>query len=209
VALLDLALTHRSQSAANYERLEFLGDATLGYVISEWLYKAFPRSPESELHDMRVAIVQQRTLAVVAREIDLGQHLRLGPGVRSSGGHRNESILADTLEAIIGAVLQDGGIESARTVIGRLFSSHLERADPGLGKDAKTELQEWLQARGMALPRYSVRAQTGDDHAPRFEVACIVDALGVEAVAEGSSRREAEKLAARRVLDRIVSHADG
>jgi len=172
-------------------------------VVSDWLYKAFPRSPESDLHDMRVALVQQRTLARLAREIDLGDHVVLGPGVRSSGGHRNESILADSLEALIGAVMLDGGIEAARTLIEKLFEVQLERARPGVGKDAKTELQEWLQARGMALPRYAVRARTGDDHAPRFEVSCAVDGFGMEEVAEGSSRREAEKLAARRMLDRV------
>jgi len=204
-ALFELALTHRSQSSASYERLEFLGDAVLGFLIADWLYQAFPRSPESELHDMRVGLVQQRTLAEVAREIDLGRHLLLGPGVRSGGGHRNESILADALEAIIGAVLLDGGIDAARTLISKLFDSRLERARPGLDKDPKTELQEWLQARGMAIPRYTVRAQTGDAHAPRFEVSCAVDALGVETIADGASRREAEKLAARRVLERIAA----
>jgi ribonuclease-3 len=201
--LLVQALTHRSHGNVNNERLEFLGDAALGHVVSEWLYGGFPAAPESDLTLMRAGLVRRTTLAAIAREIDLGAHVRLGSGERRSGGHRRESILADALEAVLGAVLLDGGIEALRAVVVRLFGSHLATVADSPRKDAKTLLQEWLQARGRELPRYTLVRQTGDSHAPRFHVACRIDDLGVEGDGEGGSRREAEQAAAQCALSRL------
>ncbi len=198
--LLTLALSHRSHGALNNERLEFLGDATLGFVVADWLYDTFPRAKESELTLMRASLVRKRTLASVARQIDLGRFLLLGQGERSSGGHRRESILADGMEAIIGAVLKDGGIAAASGVLRKLFADRVAAIDPSGGKDPKTRVQEWLQARGHELPRYEVLEQTGDAHAPSFRVACHIEELQIAVEAVGSSRREAEKAAAREAL---------
>ena len=200
---MTLALTHRSHGSQNNERLEFLGDAVLGYVVSEWLFRDFTSARESDLTLMRASLVQRRTLSIVARELDLGAEVRLGAGERASGGHARESILADTFEAIVGSILLDAGIEAARAVIERLFAAHRSDVGATLAKDAKTELQEWLQARGFDLPRYRVAVQSGDAHAPRFEVVCSVAALGVEASGEGGNRRDAEKASARLALERL------
>ena len=196
-------MTHRSHGSANNERLEFLGDAVLGYVVSEWLFRDFPAAQESDLTLMRASLVQRTQLAIVARELDLGAEVRLGAGERASGGHRRESILADTLEAIVGGIALDSGIESARAVIERLFAAHRPNAGATVAKDAKTELQEWLQGRGHELPQYRVAAQSGDAHAPRFVVTCAVAALGIETNGEGGSRREAEKASARLALEQL------
>lgn len=207
--LLELALTHRSSGTLNNERLEFLGDAALGHVVSELLFRDFPRASESDLTLMRANLVRRSMLAAVARDIDLGTELRLGTGERRSGGHRRDSILADALEALFGAVLLDAGIDALRAVVERLFTVHLRDIDRAISKDAKTLLQEWLQARGLELPQYRVRGQSGDAHAPRFDVVCRVDAFALEAGADGGSRREAEQNAARSVLDELTRTHDG
>ena len=187
----------------NNERLEFLGDAVLGYVVSEWLYHDFPAARESDLTLLRASLVQRTTLSVVARELDVGADVRLGAGERASGGHRRESILADTLEAIFGGIALDSGIEPARAVIQRLFAAHRPTTGTAIAKDAKTELQEWLQGRGIELPQYRVATQSGDAHAPHFVVVCALPSLGVEASGEGGSRREAEKASARAALEKL------
>jgi ribonuclease-3 len=201
--LLTLALSHRSYGAINNERLEFLGDAALGFVVADWLYEKYPGAKESELTLMRASLVRRRTLAAVARHINLGSHLRLGAGERSSGGHRRESILADALEALLGAAFKDGGLPAVNTVIARLFADRLGTVDPTGRKDPKTQVQEWLQGRGYDLPRYEVVEQSGDAHAPSFRVACVVGALSLRIEAVAGSRRDAEKAAAREVLAQI------
>lgn len=198
--LLAQALSHRSSGPDNNERLEFLGDAALGLVIAEWLFDEYPADPESELTLRRAHLVRRKTLAAIAREIDIGSNVRLGAGERASGGHRRESILADTVEAILGAVLKDGGIEGVRRVVTSLFAGRLGDIDSATVKDPKTRLQEWLQARGHALPLYTVVTQTGDAHAPSFRVQCAIEALDVRVEGTAGSRRDAEKAAAREAL---------
>ncbi len=202
--LLLQALTHRSHSSRHNERLEFLGDAALGYVIANWLYRAHQGAREQDLTLMRANLVKGETLTAIAREIDLGECLRLGQGEKRSGGHQRASILADTLEAVFGAVLEDGGIEAARSVIERLFAARLESAGNIGGKDPKTQLQEHLQGRRLPLPVYVVVAQEGDAHEPRFTVECQVAALSITGRGEASSRRDAEKVAAQAVLAQLV-----
>jgi ribonuclease-3 len=206
--LLALALTHRSHGAPHNERLEFLGDATLGYVAAERLYRQHPCATEHELTLMRVSIVERQVLADVARDIDLGSHLTLGSGAASSGGHRRDSILANTLEAVIGAVACDGGVEAARAVVNELFSERIENAQARSSKDPKTRLQELLHTRRIALPRYTVDAQTGDAHDPSFTVECRIAELDLATRGEGRSRREAEKAAALRALELLGSRRD-
>ncbi len=201
--LLDLALTHRSVSGRrNNERLEFLGDAFLGYVAAAELFERHADAKENQLTLLRASLVRGRTLAELARAIGLGEFLRLGSGELKSGGHRRDSILADAVEAVIGAVLLDGGQESARTVVVGLLGDRLERARPGeVRKDPKTRLQEWLQGRGEALPEYEVAQVAGSDHAQTFTVICRVPALGEPISGRGRSRRAAEQQAASHALD--------
>lgn len=206
--LLSQALSHRSHGSNNNERLEFLGDAALGFIVAEWLYDLYPQATESELTLMRASLVRRRSLAAVARQIDLGRFLLLGPGERSSGGHHRESILADALEAVLGAVLKDGGVVAAVAVLRTLFADRIGSIDPSGAKDPKTRLQEWLQARGHELPRYEVIAQQGDAHAPSFRVACAVDSISLAVEAEGGSRRDAEKAAARIALSKLEVAGD-
>ncbi|TVS16135.1 MAG: ribonuclease III [Gammaproteobacteria bacterium] len=201
--LLDLALTHRSVSGRrNNERLEFLGDAFLGYVAAAELFERHAEAKENQLTLLRASLVRGRTLADLARAIGLGEFLRLGSGELKSGGHRRDSILADAIEAVIGAVLLDGGQEAARAVIVGLLGERLERARPGeVRKDPKTRLQEWLQGRGEALPEYEVAEVAGSDHAQTFTVFCRIPALGAPIAGRGRSRRAAEQQAASHALD--------
>jgi ribonuclease III len=202
--LLALALTHRSYGDRNNERLEFLGDAALGLVVSQRLYGIFPAAREQELTLMRAGLVKGESLTEIARGIGLGDHLRLGIGERRSGGHQRPSILANALEAVIGAVLQDGGIEAAADVVERLFRERFDSGRAGLvEKDAKTRLQELLQSRRLELPEYRVMRQEGDAHEPLFTVECAVAALGIYVEARASNRRDAEKQAAQLALDLI------
>lgn len=199
--LLDLALTHRSAAGAHNERLEFLGDAVLGMVAAEVLYARYPAADEGTLSRLRARLVRRETLEEVARGIDLGRYLQLGSGETRSGGHQRGSILANALEAVIGAVFLDGGMTPARELILRLLSGHLANLaiDEDL-RDPKTRLQEFLQAQGQALPVYSVEQVSGSAHDQLFEVICRLDALGLSVRGRGPSRRIAEQQAAEQAL---------
>ncbi len=199
--LLRQALTHRSFGSPNNEQLEFLGDSVLDCAISSRLCQRFPELREGELSRLRASLVRQESLAEIALGIDLGSHLRLGEGELKSGGARRPSILADALEALIGAVFLDAGFEPARAMIERLYQSALDRIDPEKpGKDPKTALQEILQGRHLPLPRYRLLATRGEAHAQEFEVECAVPELGVRTTGIGASRRIAEQQAAERAI---------
>lgn len=196
--LLQQALTHRSHGGRHYERLEFLGDSLLNLTVSDLLYSAHPTAPEGDLSRMRSRLVRDVTLAEIARELDLSQYLRLGHGELRSGGFLRESILADVVEALIGAVYLDGGFETARAMVTSLIGRRLaELPDAEQLKDPKTRLQELLQGRGLDLPEYVVLAESGADHAKRFLVRCSVGDLLPFVEAEAGSRRKAEQAAAR------------
>lgn len=196
-ALLAQALTHRSHSSLNNERLEFLGDSVLNCVVAALLYERFSRLPEGDLSRLRAHLVKEATLSGVASSLGLGEHMRLGEGELKSGGWRRPSILADAMEAIIGAVFIDAGFEAARGVVTRLYAPLLENLDPkSIGKDPKTLLQEYLQGRKLALPEYLLLATEGEAHCQTFRVECRIPALNVRAQGEGGSRRIAEQQAA-------------
>ena len=203
-ALADLALTHRSAGRPNNERLEFLGDALLGAVVAEMLYDAHPRASEGELSRLRAQLVNGQALAALARELELGDGLKLGPGELKSGGFRRDSILADAFEAMIAAVYLDSGYEACREAVRGLFAQRI--ADlPKSSKDAKTRLQEWLQARGLPLPVYELTGSHGEEHAKIFEVSCsVAEPAVLRADASGPSRRAAEQDAAEIVLGRLT-----
>ena len=195
--LLQQALTHRSYSPEHNERLEFLGDSILGCVIARHLYASFPQLSEGELSRLRSNLVKEETLVILARQLRLGDHLRLGEGERKSAGFRRPSILADAVESLFGAVFLDGGFAAAEKVVLELFVPYLEKADlQTLGKDAKTMLQEYLQGRHIALPTYAVVATQGAAHEQSFQVECVIPSLNITAHGEGSSRRNAEQQAA-------------
>jgi ribonuclease-3 len=203
-ALLEAALTHRSAGGPHNERLEFLGDAVLNCVIAKLVFSEFGAADEGDLSRFRASLVSGEALAVIAQEIQLGDQLRLGSGELKSGGFRRKSILADTLEALFGAIYLDGGFAAAERVIERLFVSRLDRLPTAAElKDPKTRLQETLQAQGLPLPSYSVDAVTGEAHNQQFQVACAVDALGLRTIALGPSRRRAEQAAAQLLLDEL------
>jgi ribonuclease-3 len=201
---LQLALTHRSHGATNNERLEFLGDSILNFVIGEALFKKFPEAKEGQLSRLRSQMVKGETLAHLAREFALGECLVLGEGEMKSGGHRRDSILADTVEGIIGAIYLEAGLETCRE---RLHSWYAERlAALSLEttvKDAKTRLQEHLQSLQKPLPEYNIVQVSGEAHAQLFTVECKIATLSQSATAQASSRREAEKQAAAAVLARL------
>ncbi len=201
-ALLEQALTHRSCGAHNNERLEFLGDSILNHFIAEQLFLRFPEASEGDLSHMRAALVRGEVLAVMARELDLGDAVLLGQGERKSGGRRRNSILADALEAVIGAMLLDGGFEVARERVLAWFAGRLDAVSPQAAeKDAKTSLQEYLQGRGLPLPDYELVAVEGADHCQQFTVQCRVADPSVSERGTGSSRRRAEQAAAGAVLE--------
>ena len=208
-ALLERALTHRSAARENNERLEFLGDAVLGLVVADALYREQGAAPakdadEGDLSRRRASLVNERTLAEVATEVALGDALRLGPGELKSGGFRRGSILADALEAVVGAVYLDAGLEPARALTLRLLGSRIAALPPaGTLKDPKTRLQERLQRDGIALPVYAVLAVEGADHDQTFRVGCRVEALGLATEGVGRSRRDGEQAAAAALLERI------
>lgn len=202
--LLQTALTHRSSSSPHNERLEFLGDAILNAVIARRLYECFPTLPEGDLSRLRANLVRQDSLHQQAIALSLGDYLRLGDGEQKSGGGRRPSILADALEALLGAVWLDGGFDAAGRIILRLFDPVLIRLRPGQGiKDAKTRLQEYLQGRHLALPRYSLTRTEGEAHAQSFRVACVIDSLRIATEGCGASRRAAEQMAAERALETL------
>jgi len=202
--LLRLALTHRSHSLAHNERIEFLGDSVLNCVMAALLYGRFPSLREGELSRHRANLVRQDTLAEIAQSLHLGEELRLGEGEIKSGGFRRPSILADALEALLGAIFLDGGFDAVCGVIERLYALLLDQIDPNAsGKDAKTELQELLQARRLPLPQYSLLQTRGEAHAQEFEVECAVEVLNIRVRGTGNSRRGAEQTAARVAITRI------
>jgi ribonuclease-3 len=207
--LLRQALTHRSYGAAHNERLEFIGDAVLNCVVALALFERFPNVAEGDLSRARANLVNQDTLARVARRLGLGNAIRLGEGETKSGGADRASILADAMEAVFGAVFVDGGFDAARRTIDAAYSDVLRNADPTvLGKDPKTRLQEWLQARRMSVPGYAIVATTGEAHAQRFAVECRIPELGIVETGFGASRRVAEQDAAQAALD-VVTKAGG
>lgn len=202
--LLTTALTHRSASSRNNERLEFLGDAVLNFTISAELYQRFSTSDEGTLSRLRAALVKGNTLAEIATEMQLGEILHLGTGELKSGGFRRSSILADALEAVFGAVYLDGGFEAARNVILHLYRQRLASAQPDVNlKDPKTRLQEYLQARHLSLPDYSVIDLQGEAHNQTFTVSCTVSGLNRPVVASAGSRRKAEQAAADQALQEL------
>jgi ribonuclease-3 len=202
--LLRQALTHRSFGSPHNERLEFLGDSVLNCVIAAALYETFGDLREGELSRLRASLVRQETLAEIARGLELGDYLRLGEGELKSGGSKRPSILADALEAIFGAIEVDAGFGAARGVIERLYRPSMARIEPGdAGKDPKTALQEALQARHLALPRYALLATRGEAHAQEFEMECEIPELGIRSTGSGGSRRIAEQQAAQRALAEI------
>lgn len=206
-ALLRQALTHRSHSQPHNERLEFIGDAVLNCVIATELFKRFPALPEGDLSRHRAALVNQATLASHAQALSLGAQLRLGEGELRSGGAHRPSILADAVEALIGAVYLDGGFAVAEAAVLLLFADLLDGIDvAAAGKDAKTALQEWLQARRLALPEYRVTSVTGEAHRQQFDVECLV-AGGIRGHGSGASRRTAEQTAAREALAQLRSES--
>ena len=204
VALFEAALTHRSASSRNNERLEFLGDAVLNLVVAEMLYARFPQASEGDLSRQRARLVSAEPLAAIAQELNIGEVLRLGSGELKSGGFRRESILADALEALVGAAYLDAGLDVARRWVTRWATTRKEALQSGSElKDAKTLLQEWLQARGAPLPSYRIDNVSGEPHAQLFHVACDVQSPSVSAVGSGSSRRRAEQDAAEQILQRL------
>jgi len=203
--LLQRALTHRSYAPEHNERLEFLGDSILGCVIAKHLYSTFPQLSEGELSRLRSNLVKEETLVVLAQQLDLGSHLRLGEGERKSGGFRRPSILADGVEALFGAVYLDAGFAAAEKVVLGLFVPYLARVDMlTVGKDAKTLLQEYLQSKHIPLPIYTVIATQGEAHAQSFQVECAIPSLGIAARGEGSSRRNAEQQAAQAAYQQLA-----
>lgn len=199
--LLEQALRHRSAGKPNNERLEFLGDAILGLVISEALFRKFPNASEGDLTHARSLLVRETCLAEIARENRLGEHLKLGSGEMKTGGQRRDSILADAVEAVIAAVYLDAGPERCRQLVEQWFGSRLQIASAKpLGKDPKTRLQEWLQSKQQALPVYSLLQSTGSDHEREFEVMCVLEALNIRTQGTGSSVKSAEAEAARQAL---------
>jgi ribonuclease III len=199
--LLRQALTHRSYGGSNNERLEFLGDSVLNCVTATRLYHFYGKAAEGDLSRMRAHLVKEATLSEIAITLKLGDYLLLGEGELKSGGFRRPSILADTLEAIFGAIYLDGGFAEIERVINTLYEPLVKTLDPKtLGKDPKTLLQEYLQGRKIALPQYNVVTITGEAHEQHFKVACIIPTLNVRALGEGGSRRAAEQCAAENVF---------
>ena len=199
--LLLQALTHRSAKGIHNERLEFLGDSILGFVIAEVLYQQFPSHDEGDLTRMRSSLVRGVTLAEIGRGFNLGEYLILGPGELKSGGHRRDSILEDAVEAIIGAVYLDSDNDTAKSLVLSWFAERLENIKPGNEqKDPKTRLQEYLQARKIALPLYEVIHTSGQSHNQQFTVRCTTDVINTEVITKGTSRRKAEQAAAQQVL---------
>ena len=203
-ALLRRALTHRSFGPEHNERLEFLGDAVLAMAVSALLYERFGGSDEGDLTRVRAHLVREDSLHRVALGLGLPEALRLSDGEARGGGARRPSILADAVEALLGAVLLDGGYDAAQALVTRLFGEVIQATEvDNWSKDAKTELQEWLQARRIAVPAYRITATRGQAHAQTFEVECAVPALGLSDSGEGRSRRSAEQEAARRMLEQL------
>ncbi len=208
-ALFGQALTHRSAARNNNERLEFLGDAILNLIVAQYLYEHYADADEGALSRLRAAVVSGASLARVAAALELGPALAMGAGELKTGGFRRESILADALEAVCGALYLEAGMETTRPVLLRVLAPALAALDTSAEatadgqKDAKTRLQEWLQGRGLPLPRYQVVQVGGESHAQTFRVSCEVDAVKASAQGEGPSRRRAEQAAAQQLLAQL------
>lgn len=199
--LLERALRHRSAGQPHNERLEFLGDSILGFVISMMLYQTFPKSSEGDLTQARSILVRESTLADIARENKLGDLLQMGPGEMKTGGHRRDSILADAVEAVIAAVYLDAGLESCQKLVEQWFGERLQHVNTKpTGKDPKTRLQEWLQSKQHALPIYQLIQAQGSDHQRQFEVQCQLQQLNIKTTGFGSSVKSAEAEAALQAL---------
>lgn len=202
--LLQQALTHRSHSSVHNERLEFLGDSVLNCVVASLLFERYNKIDEGDLSRLRANLVKQQSLYEIAQRLELSQFLRLGEGELKSGGFRRPSILADTLEALFGAIFLDAGFDAARDVIRALYIPILDSVDPKtLGKDAKTLLQEYLQAKKIALPQYNVVATHGAAHNQEFEVECLIPKLEIQVFGTGGSRRAGEQAAAKLALEAV------
>jgi ribonuclease-3 len=202
--LLQQALTHRSHSSVHNERLEFLGDSILNCVVASLLFDRYTKIDEGDLSRLRANLVKQQSLYEIAQRLELSQFLRLGEGELKSGGFRRPSILADTLEALFGAIYLDGGFDVARDVIRALYIPILDTVDPKtLGKDAKTLLQEYLQGKKIALPQYNVVATHGAAHNQEFEIECLVPKLDIQVFGTGGSRRAGEQAAAKLALEAV------
>lgn len=203
-ALLTQALTHRSFSGNNNERLEFLGDGALNFIIANQLYQRFPRLAEGDLSRLRAALVKESTLSEIAFSLNIGDALKLGEGELKSAGWRRPSILADALEAIIGAVYVDSGYHAAEALVLKLYAEKLAIIDPKIiDKDAKSQLQEYLQGKKIELPDYKVVSVEGEAHAQTFKMECVIEKLNITTVGEGTSRRIAEQQAAQLALEAI------
>ncbi|HEX7635525.1 MAG TPA: ribonuclease III [Noviherbaspirillum sp.] len=203
-ALLQQALTHRSHSSLHNERLEFLGDSVLNCVVASLLFERYNKIDEGDLSRLRANLVKQQSLYEIAQRLELSQFLRLGEGELKSGGFRRPSILADTLEALFGAIFLDSGFDAARDVIRSLYIPILDTVDPKtLGKDAKTLLQEFLQGKKLALPQYNVVATHGAAHNQEFEIECLVPKLDIQVFGTGGSRRAGEQAAAKLALEAV------
>ena len=203
-ALLTQALTHRSFSGNNNERLEFLGDGALNFIIANQLYQRFPRLAEGDLSRLRAALVKESTLSEIAVSLNIGDALKLGEGELKSAGWRRPSILADALEAIIGAVYVDSGYHAAEALVLKLYAEKLAIIDPKIiDKDAKSQLQEYLQGKKIELPDYKVVSVEGEAHAQTFKMECVIEKLNITTVGEGTSRRIAEQQAAQLALEAI------
>ncbi|HCH2711079.1 TPA: ribonuclease III [Vibrio parahaemolyticus] len=204
--LINLALTHRSANSKHNERLEFLGDSILSFVIADDLYHRFPKVNEGDMSRMRATLVRGHTLAELGREFDLGDYLKLGPGELKSGGFRRDSILADAVEAIIGAIYLDSDIEKVCSIVLSWYNSRLEAIKPGVSqKDPKTRLQEFLQGRRKPLPVYTVTNIKGEAHNQEFTVECEVAGVDKPVIGKGTSRRKAEQAAAETALEQLTN----
>ena len=203
-ALLTQALTHRSFSGNNNERLEFLGDGALNFIIANQLYLRFAKLPEGDLSRLRAQLVKESTLAEIAFSLNIGESLKLGEGELKSAGWRRPSILADALEAIVGAVYIDGGYVAAEALVIKLFEDKLSHIDPKIiDKDAKSQLQEYLQGKKIELPDYKLVTIEGEAHEQTFKMECVIEKLNITTIGEGSSRRVAEQQAAQLALEAI------
>ena len=203
--LFAAALTHRSAGSGHNERLEFLGDAVLNLLVAEHLFRLYPHATEGDLSRLRAKVVSAEPLADIGGGLGIGDVLKMGSGELKSGGYRRRSILADAFEAVCGAVFMDSGLDAARTIIERLFTPRILALPPlDALKDAKTRLQEYLQSRGLPLPRYSVERVEGEPHAQTFWVVCILKSYALRTEGDGSSRRRAEQVAAERALQEIL-----
>ena len=205
-SLLDLALTHRSHSKDNNERLEFLGDAVLDLILSDILYRGYSLMDEGNLSRMRASIVNEKSLSLVASQLLINEHLKLGQGEMTSGGSQRDSILANTLEAILGAVFVDGGYHSVETIILKIFKDNIHSIDPESDyKDSKSQLQELLQQQQKDLPQYQLIETTGDKHDQEFLIECVIDNGNIITTATAKNIKTAEQKAASKALKKLIN----